>query len=95
MVDSINSPPDAQHDLLINLIFHERIRHFIASAPHTLVGVVDEEGPFLISSDSGVQPVEPTVSGEQLSTDVKMSLTVAVAQHMCEPLTELLHFSER
>ncbi|KAK6750072.1 hypothetical protein RB195_002206 [Necator americanus] len=35
-VDSMNSPPDAQHDLLLmDFTFHERIRHFIASAPRT------------------------------------------------------------
>ncbi|KAK6743878.1 hypothetical protein RB195_010898 [Necator americanus] len=38
-VDSTNSPPDAHHDLLLmDFTFHERIRHFIASAPPTFVG---------------------------------------------------------
>ncbi|KAK6767147.1 hypothetical protein RB195_026472 [Necator americanus] len=88
----MNSPPDAQHDLpLIDFTFHERIRHFIASAPRTFVGVgvVDVEDPFFISSDNGVRPVESAASGEQLSADVRVSLAVAVAQRIWEPVTEL------
>ncbi|KAK6730370.1 hypothetical protein RB195_007062 [Necator americanus] len=70
-VDSMNSPPHARHDLLLmDFIFHERIRHFIASAPRTFVSVVDVDDPFFISSDNGVQPVESAASGEQLSADV-------------------------
>ncbi|KAK6754389.1 hypothetical protein RB195_013411 [Necator americanus] len=53
--------------LLMEFTFHERIRHFIASAPRTIVGVVDIESPFFISSDNGVQPVESATSGEQVS----------------------------
>ncbi|KAK6761718.1 hypothetical protein RB195_022704 [Necator americanus] len=63
-VDSMNSPPDTQHDLLMDFTFHERIKHFIASAPRTLAGMVDVEDLFFISSDSGVQPVESETSGE-------------------------------
>ncbi|KAK6736474.1 hypothetical protein RB195_019267 [Necator americanus] len=55
----------------------------------------DVEDPFFISSDNGVQPVESTASGEQLSADVRASLTVAVAQCMWEPPTELSHHPER
>ncbi|KAK6726131.1 hypothetical protein RB195_004444 [Necator americanus] len=96
MVDSMKSPPDAQHDLfLMDFTFHERIRHFIASALRTFVGVADVEDPFFISSDNGVQPVESVVSREQLSADVQATLAVAVAQCMWEPLTELFHHSER
>ncbi|KAK6763804.1 hypothetical protein RB195_024218 [Necator americanus] len=95
-VDSVNSSPDAQHDLLLmDFTFHERIRHLIASAPRTFVGVVDVEDPFFISSYNGVQPVECAAFGEQLSADVQPSLAVAVAQCMWEPLTELFHHSER
>ncbi|KAK6730622.1 hypothetical protein RB195_007222 [Necator americanus] len=36
-VDPMNSPPLAQHDLLLmDFTFHERIRHFIESAPRTM-----------------------------------------------------------
>ncbi|KAK6736506.1 hypothetical protein RB195_019285 [Necator americanus] len=87
-IDSMNSPSDAQHDLLLmDFTFHERIRHFIASAPRTFVGVVDVEDPFFISSDNGVQPVESAASGEQLNTHVQASSAVVVAQCMWEPLT--------
>ncbi|KAK6733364.1 hypothetical protein RB195_017233 [Necator americanus] len=72
MVDSMNFLPDAQHDLLMDFTSHERIRHFIASAP---------------LSDNGVQPVESAAFGEQLSAEVQASLAVAVAQCMREPLT--------
>ncbi|KAK6737502.1 hypothetical protein RB195_019919 [Necator americanus] len=72
----------------MDFTFHKRIRHFIASAPGTFVGVVDVEDPFFISSDNGVQPVESAVSGRQLSADVQASLAVAVALCMWEPLTE-------
>ncbi|KAK6760418.1 hypothetical protein RB195_021764 [Necator americanus] len=96
MVDSMNSSPDAQHDLLLmNFTFHERTRHSIASAPCTFVGVVDVEDPFFISSDNGVQSVESAASGEQLSADVQASLVVVVAQCIWEPLTEHFHHSER
>ncbi|KAK6758181.1 hypothetical protein RB195_015788 [Necator americanus] len=95
-VDSMNCPLHAQHDLLLmDFTFHGRIRHFIASAPRTSVGVGDVEDPFFISSDNGVPPVEPVAFGEQLSADVRASLAVAVAQCMWEPLTELFHHSER
>ncbi|KAK6752802.1 hypothetical protein RB195_003914 [Necator americanus] len=53
------------------------------------VDVVDVEDQFFISSDSGVQPVESAAFGEQLSADVQVSLAVAVAQRMWEPLTEM------
>ncbi|KAK6761780.1 hypothetical protein RB195_022749 [Necator americanus] len=77
-VDSMNSLPEALHDLLLmDFTFHERIRHFIASAPGTFVGVVDVRDPFFISSDNGVQPLESAVYGEQLSADVQASLAVA------------------
>ncbi|ETN72627.1 hypothetical protein NECAME_18755 [Necator americanus] len=79
----------------MDFIFHERIRHFIASTPRTFVGVVDAEDPLFISSDDGVQPVESAASGEQLSAHVQVSLAVAVAQCMWEPLTEFSHHSER
>ncbi|KAK6735348.1 hypothetical protein RB195_018511 [Necator americanus] len=95
-VDFMNSPPDAQHDLLLmDFTFHERIWHFITSAPRTFVGVVDVEDPFFISSDNDDQPVESAASVEQLSADVQASLAVSVAQCMWEPLTELFHLSER
>ena len=73
MVDSMKSPPDAQHDLLMDFTFHEGIRYFITSAPRTFVGVVDAKNPLFISSDNFVQPVESASSGEQLSADVLAS----------------------
>ncbi|KAK6748577.1 hypothetical protein RB195_001291 [Necator americanus] len=95
-VDPILHQTHAQHDLLLmNFTFHERIRHFMASATGTFGGVVDVEDPFFISSDSGVQPVKSAASGEQLSADVQASLAVAVAQCMWEPLTEPFQHSER
>ncbi|KAK6754742.1 hypothetical protein RB195_013621 [Necator americanus] len=93
-VYSMNSPPDAQHDLLLmDFTFHERIRHFIASAPRTFVGGVDVEDPFFISNDNGVQPVESAASEEQLNADVfggcRRSMNLGVTDRAFSPFREI------
>lgn len=63
VADSMNSPLDSQHALLLmGFTFHETLQRFIALASGPHAGLVDVEYPFFIYSDDGVHPVEGTAA---------------------------------